>query len=297
MTISRALKKAQLEGLVEIRVHLPVQNDPHLEEALKDRLHLKDVFVAYPEEETAADVLRGDMLLDLLGRSTALFIDWALQDGVVLGMALGRTVGHVARHLPQKTLVGAKVVQILGGLGTSSSYNPYDLVQSVSQRLGAKGIYFSGPAFVANAEVQRAMLEENVRVGLRDLWRQCRLCLVGVGSCAPNAPYVTSGLITNEDLAAAAAMGAVGDILGRYYDIHGRFVPTELHQRVNAVPIDDLMAVGQVVVTAGGPEKVRPIIGVARTGLPIALVTDRHTAEAVIAALDGAGGTETVTNS
>jgi len=288
MTVSRALKRAEEEGLVEVRLHLPLQNDTALEVALKAKLGFREVFVVDPMDKGLSPEDWSDpSRLDLLGQATALFSQSALQDGLVLGTALGRTVSYVAKHLPRQRLRNAKVVQLMGGLGTSDAQNPYNVVQAVSERLDAQGSYFSGAAFVANKTVQSAMLQENIRSGLRDLWRACTLCLMGIGSCTLNPPpYVDSGLITEEEFSAVVRSGAVGDILGRYFNLEGRLITSSLQDRVNSIPLSDLEHINQVVISAGGPGKVFPIIGVARTGLPVSLVTDSDTARAVLKHLD-----------
>ncbi|HBF37841.1 MAG TPA: hypothetical protein DDW50_11020 [Firmicutes bacterium] len=288
MTVSRALKTAETQKLVEIKINLPIMNHQELEKRLIQRLNLNEVFVTCPPVlQTKADRLKGELLLDFIGKSTALFIDHLLQDSITIGIAQGKTIGYIARNLSAKKLNNAKVVQILGGLNTSSSYNPYDLLQLVSSKLGAEGTYMSGQAFVINEMAQKVIMAENLHSGIGNLWAKCDFCLAALGSCSNNGAYVTSGLLNDDDLQEVVQRGAVGDIVGHFYNQDGNFVTSILHKRVNSIPIEDLRKVKQIIVTASGSEKIKPIIGAARTGLPITLITDQHTAEGILEELGG----------
>jgi len=282
MTVSRALKKAQDVGLVTITVNLPVKHDEQLSHRLKKVLQLQDAFVVKVPSFSEPSSDAQDAAISL-GEAAAFFLDPLLQDGMVIGVAVGSTVGQVARSLHRKELPNATVVQLIGGLGKSSDHDPYNIVQSVSERLGAHGIYFTGPAFVASPEILEAMKVENSMRGFPELWKRCDLCLVGIGTCEPTVPFVTSGLVDADELRRLCELGAVGDLLGRYYRIDGTIIDNDLHERVNAIPIDTLRGVKNVVLVAGGLNKVEAIIGASRIHFPFTLITDEVTARAVLA--------------
>jgi lsr operon transcriptional repressor len=76
---------------------------------------------------------------------------------------------------------------------------------------------------------------------------------------------------------------AVGEVLVSPFDIDGRLVGDLLRDRTIAF---DARALGRIPVrigVAGGPAKVRPILGALRGQLMTVLVTDQPTAEAVLA--------------
>ncbi|HEX5823412.1 MAG TPA: sugar-binding domain-containing protein, partial [Candidatus Limnocylindrales bacterium] len=85
------------------------------------------------------------------------------------------------------------------------------------------------------------------------------------------------------------AEDAVGEILVRPFTLAGRFVGDEIRARTIAFDASDLSRVPVRIAVAGGTTKVRPVLGALRSGVVTILVTDRRTAEAVLA-LDAAGG-------
>jgi len=74
------------------------------------------------------------------------------------------------------------------------------------------------------------------------------------------------------------------------FDSDGRFVCAELRDRTIAFDARELDRVPVRIGVAGGPAKVRPILGALRGAMLTVLVTDEPTAEAVLAAADDASG-------
>jgi deoxyribonucleoside regulator len=72
------------------------------------------------------------------------------------------------------------------------------------------------------------------------------------------------------------------------FDLDGRFVCDALRERTIAFDARELGRVPVRIGVAGGPGKVRPILGALRGGMLTTLVTDQPTAEAVLA-LDEVG--------
>ena len=80
----------------------------------------------------------------------------------------------------------------------------------------------------------------------------------------------------------------VGEVLVSPFDLDGRFVSDALRERTIAYDARELRRIAVRIGVAGGPSKVRPILGALRGGTLTTLVTDEPTAEAVLA-LDATG--------
>ena len=89
-----------------------------------------------------------------------------------------------------------------------------------------------------------------------------------------------SGDATEHDLDAAEA---VGEVLVAPFDLDGRFVCPALRERVIALDARRLGRLPVAIGVASGENKVRPILGALRAGVVRTLVTDVATAEAVVA--------------
>ena len=88
-------------------------------------------------------------------------------------------------------------------------------------------------------------------------------------------------------MAEIESRGAVGEVLIAPFDLEGRFVADALRERTIAFDARELRRVPITIGVAGGPSKVRPILGALRAGAVNTLVTDVRTAEAVLALAGG----------
>jgi DNA-binding transcriptional regulator LsrR (DeoR family) len=80
--------------------------------------------------------------------------------------------------------------------------------------------------------------------------------------------------------------GAVGDILGYFFDGQGAPVADSVGSRVVGLSADDLRAIPRVIAVTSEPDKVRAVLGALRTGIADVLVTSLRTARQVLASGD-----------
>jgi DNA-binding transcriptional regulator LsrR (DeoR family) len=92
---------------------------------------------------------------------------------------------------------------------------------------------------------------------------------------------VDTGYLTAEHLSAISARGAIGDMLGRYFDADGDPVDTGWEGRVIGATIDQLHAIDNVVIVAAGADKAEAAMGAVRTGAVNTLVVDSELAGAL----------------
>lgn len=88
---------------------------------------------------------------------------------------------------------------------------------------------------------------------------------------------------TPDELVELRAVGAVGEICARFFDVEGRPCNTTLDRRMVALDLRQLREVPLVVGVAYGRQKDAAILGAVRGGYVKSLVTDDATATAVLA--------------
>ena len=81
--VSRMLTEARESGIVEIRIQRPLQSDPELESALKEKFDLKDVFVVITNHQS------GERLTRTLGNAGAQMLTRYLAPQKILGIGMG----------------------------------------------------------------------------------------------------------------------------------------------------------------------------------------------------------------
>jgi DNA-binding transcriptional regulator LsrR (DeoR family) len=273
--VSRLLKRARAEGIVEIRVVDRTSVDRPAADALRERFGLEAVHlaptIAGPEELTRR----------MVGRLAAEVLRRALRPGEIVGVGEGQSVAATAAALEETSSeVDLTVVPLCGGHWTTGTERePY---RRVADAIDAPARGLMAPGLVDDAATQRSLLAHAGVRAIVELWDRLDVALYGIGAAAWSAAAV--GERVDRELEAA---GAIGEVLVAPFDIDGRFVCPSLRERVIAFDARSLGRVPVSIAVASGPGKVRPMLGALRSGVVRTLVTDVASAEAV-AALDDA---------
>jgi DNA-binding transcriptional regulator LsrR (DeoR family) len=269
--VSRLLKRARAEGIVEIRIVDRDTAESPAAEVLRGRFGLDAVHLA-PTLAGPEDLTRR-----IVGRLAAQVLRATIRDGNIVGIGDGASIGAVADALDDAaTPVRATVVPLAGGYwSTGPEREPF---RRVADAFGAQPHGLMAPGLLDDAATKRA-LESHAGVrAVVDLWDRLDVALFGIGGRSWGASSVGPEVARELE-----KDGAIGEILIAPFDIDGIFVCPTLRDRVLAF---DARALGRVPVSIGvgaGGRKVGPILGALRSGTVKTLVTDVATAEAVAA--------------
>jgi DNA-binding transcriptional regulator LsrR (DeoR family) len=269
--VSRLLKRARAEGIVEIRIVDRTSVESPAVDILRrtyglDAVHLAPT-IAGPE----------DLTRRMVGRLAAEVLRGALRTGAVVGVGDGASVAATAAALEETaTPVAVTVVPLCGGYWTTGpEREPY---RRIADALGGQARGLMAPGLVDDAATQRALVAHAGVRAIVDLWERVDVALFGIGGPAWNVAAL--GDATEHDLDAAEA---VGEVLVAPFDLDGRFVCPALRERVIALDARRLGRLPVAIGVASGENKVRPILGALRAGVVRTLVTDVATADAVVA--------------
>ncbi len=286
--VSRLLKRARAEGIVEIRIVDSTHGDSPAGDVLRQRYGLDAVHLA-PTIVGPEDLTRR-----MVGRLAAQVLHASVRAGLVVGIGDGASVSATTDALcdtlgggPDEaaTPIAATVVPLCGGFwSTGPEREPY---RRVAQALGAQAHGLMAPGLVDDAATRTALLAHAGVRSVLELWDRLDVALFGIGGPGWNTTTVGPDIARELD-----ASGAVGEVLVAPFDLEGRFVCPALRERVIAFEAPRLGGVPAAIGVAAGASKVRPILGAIRAGVVRTLVTDVATAEAVVA-LDASTPTPT----
>jgi erythritol transport system ATP-binding protein len=207
----------------------------------------------------------------------------------LIGVGYGRTLEALVDALPEQAAPNLQLVSLMGSLTRRSSANPHEVIDHLAHRTGAQAFVMPVP-FMANTAADRSvLLEQRAVAEAFALADECDLMLVGIGATDGGASLVSGGMIEPADMDEIRRLGAVGEVLGHFFDIDGRAIETELSRRIVSLPVDRLRN-RRIVAVAGGAVKVDAIRAVLASGLLNGLITDESTARAIVEASDGRGG-------
>jgi len=269
--VSRLLKRARAEGIVEIRIVDRTTAESPAGDALRRTYDLEAVHLA-PTIQGPEDHTRR-----MVGRLAAQVLRAAVRDGTIVGIGDGASISAVADALDETpATISATVVPLAGGHWTAGpEREPF---RRIADSLGAQVQGLMSPGLVDDAATRRSLAAHAGVRAVLDLWDRLDLACFGIGGRGWSAASV--GEDTERQLEGA---DAVGEVLIAPFDLDGRFVCDDLRERVIAFDARGLGRVATSIGVGSGAGKVRPILGALRAGVVKTLVTDVATAEAVVA--------------
>ncbi|MCB6177625.1 helix-turn-helix domain-containing protein [Rhodobacter sp. Har01] len=262
--VSRLLEKGRQTGLIELRINSPFEGCLALQQDLIGAFGLADARVVPVAEGLSAPprIARAaaSLLMQKLVPNDLLAIGW--------GEAASTTLRFMAPFFPQENV---SLVSLTGGvstyIGNSGLYGPQNFAHLVPT-----------PLRVSSPELADMLRVEPYVRHVLEMAVTARIALIGVGSVARSASLIRYGYCTGAEIELFTRRGAVGDLLGHFYDRDGQILELDLHRHLIAVTPAEMRRIPSVVAAAAGPEKVEAILGMLRGKLANTLVTDEETA-------------------
>lgn len=275
-TVSRMLKTAVKEGIVQIRIDDISSYGLELARRLKQRFGIHAIVVPGSDnlEESKQNV----------AAAAARYLEANIQSGALLGIAWGTTLSQVVKSIRPNAAKKIDVIQLIGGMSDrTKDTDANSMALMLSKALGGDSYLLQAPFMVQSKVLRDLLLDEpHVREHFQKI-QEAAVAIVGLGSTNPElSAQFRSGHITYEDAKRLRSEGAVGDICGRYIDIQGNQCHTALNDRMIAVTLEDLKNVPVVIGVASGEQKTDIIIGSLRGKYIDVLITDERAALSVL---------------
>jgi len=278
--VSRMLGAARERGLVRITVPEYEPRDAALERDLCVRFKLKGAVIVRQVAGQSVD----DMRHTLGYFAGPIVAGWLPADGTI-AIAGGRTLRCLADSMRRpEGAHGLTIAQAMGNVdATPGAYDASEIGRTLAQRWGAAYLSLNTPAFLPEASMCRKLftLKEIKEVFQR--LTTADAAMVGVGNLE-NSVFIERSVLMPRDINRLRKAGAVGEILGRFYDAAGQECPTPFRDRVVSLPLERLRRIPLVVAVVAGGDRTAAIRGALRGGLVNALVADNMAAQALLAA-------------
>lgn len=273
--VLRLLRESRASGFVAIRLDVQSGLLFALEKKLCQLVGLDECFIVPAGSDPLAAVARA-----LVYRFEA-----ALRSCRSIGLGGGRTLNAFAKDLdpppPGKT-VTREVVSLVGNTKANLALEPYEITSILAAKLQAEVFNLWAPAKAATEqEAELIMKMPSIRTVLQKA-EGVEVAFLGIGDMQ-NSSYVRYGYLDERKLKSIREGGAVGEILGRFYDENG--IPLEKDYNKLCISVALPMR-SRVIGVAGGMEKFKAILGALRTGWLNGLIVDEATATALVGALD-----------
>lgn len=277
LRVNQAIQRAKTLGMVKVQIESPFLARIELQEGLKKRLGVEKALVV-PANRDAYDYHIP------VGAALASYLTEGLNSNAwkLIGVSWGMTLQSAIRKLPQQSRPDVEVVSMNGGTTTGASFNTFAIASGFAERFGAKYSILAAPIYVSKNVDRDVFLAPEI---FGDHFRKCQKLDVAVlvaGDLSERSYLISTGLPKDVSAEELAALGAVGDMLGRFLDAEGNDVAHSLNGRTIGIDLDALKAISVKILAAAGPHKVPIIRAAIKRGLVTTLITDDVTAELLV---------------
>lgn len=280
--VSRALRLAREENVVEFHINYPSSRSTVLEAELKRRFGLKETLVV----TDLYDNLNTDISIKRIGKVAASYLDEILKDGDTIGVSWGRTIYQTVRQLEPSSPRKIQVVQLVGN-STNSYKEDMDvstLVQEMARAFQGTAAKLYAPMQISSDIVRQELMKEPIIQETMDKIRSVDYLFTGIADVSVGRPMNTwAGYLTESQMQDLIRKGAVGYICGYFLDKNGNKLNDPINNKIVGISFEELKNAPHVIVAAGGVDKTQAIYAALKGNIIDSLITDSRIAEKLLA--------------
>ena len=270
--VSRYLKEAEERGIVKVEINDDKLFYESLACEIQEKYGIGKAIVVPVTSSMDEDLVRkmvGQKCVDLLAHARL---------DVSIGITWGRTVAQMIDNTSDGALRVRRIVELTGGPGLVNADIPTNTLAIFAKKLPAHLYQMPSPILVSSGEIGRSLKsDKSVRTTL-DVCKSVDISICGVGVIDKTSILHRAGFIDDNDCKYLKESGAVGSIIGRFFDKNGQEVDTEFKERAISIEFDDFRKIPERIVLAGGWGKAECICGLLRGGLVSTIILDNITA-------------------
>jgi len=274
------LSEAKEQGIVEIKINSPFYNCLSIESTLAEKFDLKEAFVVPTPNNNNNDRVRKMIAMGGSG-----YLENSIKSKDRIGVGWGKTLFETVKKLPfrSKEYEDIKISLMWGGLTSKAkSLSPYDVAKNLADKVGGECHYIFAPAIVESMKLKEAFLSDQRVKSVFHESRKAKKALLGIGQVNCQSSLLETGYISREQIKILKQEGAVGEMIGRFYDIEGKPVRSEIDDLIIGLDLKEILKIEKVIALAGGNDKIEAIYGALNGGYIDVLITDELTAKKII---------------
>ncbi len=274
--VARLLKEARETGIVEFKITGVPTEHLELERKIRNAFNLKDVIVT-PTPSDQSEIRQS------LGRAAAAYLQSIFKPHIIVGLGMGRTIAEIPQFVTPDPTTKCAFVEMVGGASrTDVGFDTYNVSWHLAESCEGIAYHVNSPVVVENPAAREAIMSDINITQVLEIAAKSDVAIVGIGQVGPEMTLARLGYCDEADIRELLNLGAVGDIMVHYYDIHGKPVMTGLEGRLVGLDLEQFFAIPTVIGVAGG-DKVEAILGAMRGGYIDVLITDDETAASILA--------------
>ena len=280
-TLSRLLKRAKDEGIIEFRITEPYLSCCQMEEFLLRKFNLKSVIVVPVPEQYAGN---DEEIKKMTALEGARYVQRIINDGDVIGLNWGGTMYHLIQYLNPCRKVPASIITMHGSIEHSlKKFQAKSLVRRAAMCFGGNTLVTTAPGLSRSLEEHERIVNSPEYRELKQMYSRIDISVSGVGSIYPkmDSPLLTSDYLSKEEIEEIRREGATCDCLLRFFNKDGEECDTSLRDRTVSISVDEYKKIPMRILVASGKGKAHAVTSLLKGNMLDVLIIDRELAEAV----------------
>lgn len=221
--VSRALEEARQRGIVEIIIHYPYENHTDLEQQLIRRFSLRSAIV-----NNDANMLTSESYMAVC-QMAAREMNRQLNNSTVMSISRGRTTKNIIQaFVPSRTLPDMELVQLCGAHEEDdpAMFEESDHIRMLQNKLNCKSWCMFVPGLLESKELRNMLVSrKSASITLSKAKDVNYLCL------SVTTLEQWKRWLTPSQIASLRRKGAVGNLLGYFFDENGQILDSKLYER------------------------------------------------------------------
>jgi len=278
-TVSRLLKRAKEDKIIEFVIRDPYVECINLEENLKTAFGLRDVVIApsVTGVELAGERIDADSVKKLVAIEGARYLQRIIREDDVLGVTWGNTIYHMINYLNPSQKVNAAFVSLHGSISNcADELDVRTLVSRMARAFSGRKYFLLAEALMGSRSAADMLKKEKNIKAVFEMFKNINIAITGLGSFYPTPTSVLAKppYITESELRDVLRQNVIGDILLRFFGPFGVECDTELAGRTISIDFGQYKKIETKIALASGIEKLHPVVEALRGGLVNVLITD-----------------------
>jgi DNA-binding transcriptional regulator LsrR (DeoR family) len=281
-TISRLLKKARTDQIVQITINYDLAGTYSLEKDFKEQFNLKNAIIIPVAKEASRQ-----QKLSQIAESAGVYFKTLLKDNDIIGFSWGTATAELVAHLDTMHLKNVRCIPLIGGPNgrLASHYHVNTIVYEAAKKMKAEALLIDSPAIVASKQVHDVLMNTDYNQKIAALWDQTDIALFGIGSSQISNEDRWQSFY-GKDAQIIADNNGIGDIVSHFLDENGHQVYSEFNERIIGINLEQLHKIPERIAIAEGKEKAQAILSALKGGYLTTLVTTEETAKEILRFVD-----------